>query len=47
MTIGDAALGLALRLATPGRRSVDRAVRHLLDRYLHPQPRLALSAAIP
>ncbi len=42
-TIGDAALGLRLRLS--GRAgSGDEA--HLLDRYLHPRPRLALRDAL-
>ena len=48
-TIGDAALGLALR-TTPGRpgfAGLDDAARaHLLDRYLHPRPRLALAGAL-
>ncbi len=41
-TIGDAALGLALRL---GRISAGegRGTKHLIDRYLHPQPRMALA----
>lgn len=48
-TIGDAALGLALRSAgdaawaralSPGARA------HLLDRYLHPRPRCLLAAAM-
>jgi thiamine-monophosphate kinase len=53
-TIGDAALGLLLRLAergeTPmppwaaGLPAAERA--HLRDRYLHPQPRLALHDAL-
>lgn len=38
-TIGDAALGLVLRLSG---REPTREQAHLLDRYLHPQPRLAL-----
>lgn len=44
-TIGDAALGLGVRL---GRIDAGkgRAARHLVDRYLHPQPRLALAAAL-
>jgi thiamine-monophosphate kinase len=48
-TIGDAALGLALRLApdAPWAASLTEADRaHLLDRYLHPQPRLALAPAL-
>ena len=46
-TIGDAALGLALRLAKAERKSVGRVcAAHLLDRYLHPQPRLALAPAV-
>ncbi len=48
-TIGDAALGLRIRLDPAAARLVplaaaDRA--HLLDRYLHPQPRLALRDAL-
>ena len=50
-TIGDAALGLRLRLSKPEDASwidalgpVDRA--HLASRYLLPQPRLALRAAL-
>ncbi len=42
-TIGDAALGLRLRLS--GRAAAAREA-HLLDRYLHPRPRLALRAAL-
>ena len=42
-TIGDAALGLVLRLA--GRRAPAGQER-LLDRYLHPRPRLALREAL-
>ncbi len=44
-TVGDAALGLALRRgATPTLSEPYRA--HLLDRYLLPQPRLGLAAAL-
>jgi thiamine-monophosphate kinase len=44
-TIGDAALGLALRKgAAPALAPAQRA--HLLDRYLLPQPRLGLTAAL-
>jgi len=44
-TIGDAALGLALRLGRgPALAEADR--RWLLDRYLLPQPRLALAPAV-
>jgi thiamine-monophosphate kinase len=39
-TIGDGALGLRLR-GTQG-----RGVRHLVDRYLHPQPRVALAPVV-
>ncbi len=41
-TIGDAALGLAVRL---GRIAVGegRGAKHLIDRYLHPEPRMALA----
>lgn len=48
-TIGDAALGLALRLDphAPWTSGLDEAGRaHLLDRYLRPQPRLALAPAL-
>ncbi|MFT0859029.1 thiamine-phosphate kinase [Ancylobacter sp. G4_0304] len=48
-TIGDGALGLALRLE-PGRPGFaalsEEARRHLNDRYLHPRPRLALAGAL-
>ena len=48
-TIGDAALGLAIRLpdrnqSLTGLRSDERAF--LLDRYLHPRPRLALASVL-
>ena len=44
-TIGDAALGLALRLAPdPALAPVHRDA--LLDRYLHPRPRLALAPVL-
>ncbi len=45
-TIGDAALGLALRLepgAAWARALAEKDRAHLLDRYLHPRPRLALA----
>jgi thiamine-monophosphate kinase len=51
-TIGDAALGLALRLGREGLgtalvRLLDPAAQdHLTDRYLHPAPRLGLRAAL-
>lgn len=48
-TIGDAALGLRLRqdAAAPAFAGLDRDRRaHLLDRYLHPQPRLALAPVL-
>jgi len=48
-TIGDAALGLRLRLEPQAAwaASLDPAQRAVLaDRYLHPRPRLALAAAI-
>lgn len=48
-TIGDAALGLKLRLdpAAAGRWRLDAAEEaHLADRYLLPRPRLALAAAL-
>lgn len=43
-TIGDAALGLRLRLGTL--QASARAARFLRDRYLHPDPRVALAPAI-
>lgn len=48
-TIGDAALGLKLRqdAAHPAFAGLSDAQRgHLLDRYLHPQPRLALAPVL-
>jgi thiamine-monophosphate kinase len=48
-TIGDAALGLALRLdpAAAWAATLVAPLRdHLLDRYLHPQPRLALGPVL-
>jgi thiamine-monophosphate kinase len=45
-TIGDAALGLALRTGRVARPAAGRQAAHLLDRYLHPQPRLALAGAV-
>ena len=44
-TIGDAALGLRLRLGQ-GPDLPEAHRRHLLDRYLLPRPRLALAAAM-
>lgn len=48
-TIGDGALGLALRLDPdrPGFAALDAGQRaYLADRYLHPRPRLALASAL-
>jgi thiamine-monophosphate kinase len=48
-TVGDAALGLLLRLEpdAPWAHALDDAMRdHLEDRYLHPRPRLALAPAL-
>ena len=44
-TIGDAALGLGLRL---GRIAAGegRGTKHLIDRYLHPEPRMALATVL-
>ena len=42
-TVGDAALGLKLRLAE---REAPPGQGYLLERYLHPQPRLALRPAL-
>jgi thiamine-monophosphate kinase len=44
-TIGDAALGLRLRLGQ-GPELAEAHRRHLLDRYLLPEPRLALAPAM-
>ena len=43
-TIGDGALGLRLRRSRG--RAKARGARHLLDRYLHPQPRVALAPVL-
>jgi thiamine-monophosphate kinase len=45
-TIGDAALGLRLRLGTLSADMAGEGAAHLLDRYLHPQPRLGLAEAV-
>jgi thiamine-monophosphate kinase len=48
-SIGDAALGLAARLAPDdgwANALAEEELAHLLDRYLHPRPRLALVAAL-
>ncbi|MBN9025943.1 MAG: thiamine-phosphate kinase, partial [Rhizobiales bacterium] len=45
-TIGDAALGLRLRLGTLDGAAAGEGASHLLDRYLHPQPRLGLAEAV-
>jgi thiamine-monophosphate kinase len=46
-TIGDAALGLKLRLGAPALGPLDKANRQfLLDRYLLPRPRQALAPAM-
>jgi thiamine-monophosphate kinase len=47
-TLGDAALGLKLRLKQAGLDAAlpDEEKRFLLSRYLHPEPRLALSPAL-
>jgi thiamine-monophosphate kinase len=48
-TIGDAALGLAMRLTpdAPWAASLASEQReHLLDRYLHPRPRLCVAVAL-
>jgi thiamine-monophosphate kinase len=46
-TIGDAALGLALRSSPNWSESLQTEHRaYLADRYLHPRPRIALSAAL-
>jgi thiamine-monophosphate kinase len=45
-TIGDGALGLRLRLGSIDGAPAGRAVKHLLDRYLHPQPRTSLAPVL-
>jgi thiamine-monophosphate kinase len=45
-TVGDAALGLRLRLGTLAAETAGEGAAHLLDRYLHPQPRLGLATAV-
>jgi thiamine-monophosphate kinase len=45
-TIGDAALGLRIRLGSIDAMPAGKSADHLLDRYLHPQPRLALAPVI-
>lgn len=45
-TLGDAALGLRLRLGTIDASPAGQGTAHLLDRYLHPQPRLGIAAAV-
>lgn len=43
-TIGDGALGLRIRQGKVAAKG--RGARHLLDRYLHPQPRVALAPVL-
>lgn len=45
-TVGDAALGLRLRLGTLPSPNVRGGEAHLLDRYLHPRPRVALAPVL-
>ncbi|SDB14587.1 thiamine-phosphate kinase [Bauldia litoralis] len=45
-TIGDSALGLRIRLGTLDSMPAGKAADHLLDRYLLPQPRLALAPVL-
>ncbi len=45
-TIGDAALGLRIRLGTLDAMPAGGSADHLLDRYLHPQPRIGLAPAV-
>ena len=45
-TIGDAALGLRIRLGTLDAMPAGGSADHLLDRYLHPQPRVELAPVI-
>jgi len=45
-TIGDGALGLRLRLGSIDGGPAGANAKHLLDRYLHPQPRTALAPVL-
>ena len=45
-TIGDAALGLRLRQGSLAANLAGEGASHLLDRYLHPQPRVDLAPAV-
>ncbi|MCB1487000.1 MAG: thiamine-phosphate kinase [Bauldia sp.] len=45
-TIGDAALGLRIRLGTIDAMPAGKAADHLLDRYLYPQPRTGLAPVL-
>jgi len=45
-TIGDAALGLRLRLGTLDGAAAGEGATNLLDRYLHPRPRLGLAKGV-
>ena len=45
-TIGDAGLGLRVRLGTLDAMAAGGSADHLLDRYLHPQPRVTLAPVI-
>jgi thiamine-monophosphate kinase len=45
-TIGDGALGLCIRLGAIDASRAGKGAKHLLDRYLHPQPRTGLAPVI-
>ncbi|MEO8668694.1 MAG: thiamine-phosphate kinase [Bauldia sp.] len=45
-TVGDAALGLRLRLGSIDGAPAGKGAKHLLDRYLHPQPRTRLAPVL-
>jgi thiamine-monophosphate kinase len=45
-TIGDSALGLGCRLGTIDRAALGPLADHLLSRYLHPEPRMALAPVL-
>jgi len=45
-TIGDAGLGLRVRVGTIDAMPAGKSADHLLDRYLHPQPRVELAPVI-
>lgn len=45
-TVGDSALGLGIRIGRFDRTAIGAGAGHLLDRYLHPQPRIDLAPVV-